>query len=452
MPLVRSISGLRATNGDGLTPELIARYAKAFSKVQPDGAICVGRDGRGNGSWIEKVVVGTLLSMNREVHLLGIVPTPTVQLMTEKGDFAGGISITASHNPSEWNGLKFLGEDGVFLNKGKNEVLWSYVDNGVENPKSFTNQECIEFKNSYLKHIEDCLKLPLIKGAKEYISAQKLKVVVDAVNSSGSKIVPNLLRKLGYEVVELFCEIEQDFPHTPEPIPENLKLLSDAVVLHNADFGIAVDPDADRLVLVDSKGDPIGEEKTIVLSALAMIENKQAFKIKEDQRVTVNLSTSRMINDVAISNDIRVERSPVGEINVVQQMKQNNSFFGGEGSGGVILPQLHYGRDSLAGISLISILLMTRQTSFDEIVDSIKSYEIIKTKLPLDGDFKDIQEKILAQITTGEIDTADGIRIDFENSWVQIRKSNTEPIMRIIAEAESEKEAKELIDEIKAKL
>lgn len=455
MPFVRSISGIRATAGDSLTPQMIVNYVSAYSSQIPEGAIVVGRDGRPSGQWIEKCAIGALLALGREVRVLGMVPTPTVQLLTEKTDAVGGISITASHNPDEWNGLKFLNSEGVFLGHEENTSLFDLVDKQdfvypSELPHHINE---ILINDADISHINAVLGISVLSEDKvEDIVNSKLLLVVDAVNASGSRIVPRLLESLGIECIELYCDGSGVFPHTPEPIEANLGDLKASVIKNKADGGIAVDPDADRLVIIDEKGNAIGEEKTIAIAVKALLESMKSRKeTTKGQTITVNLSTSRMVDDVAAEYGAIVKRSPVGEINVVKKMKENGSVIGGEGSGGVILPECHYGRDSLVGIALLASLLINR-TKLSEIADSIKSYTILKEKQNFSDDIKQIISKITdsGKYSEANINTDDGIRIDFADSWVQLRASNTEPIIRIIAEAENETKAKELIESIKS--
>lgn len=449
MPLIRSISGLRATLSDGLFPTVISDYVAAFAKLQPYGEIVLGRDGRPSGRWIGDIVKGTLVACGKQVRDIGIVPTPTVQLEVEHSNAVGGIAITASHNPGEWNGLKFLDETGVFLDKSQNEKLWNILEN-----KSFDFSD--EFKNIEVKidniaidnHINSVLNIPLIdeKMLKE-IKNKKLKVVVDAVNASGSLAIPALLEKFGIEVVHLYCDQSGIFPHTPEPLPINLTELANNVKLHNADLGIAVDPDADRLVLIDETGEPIGEEKTIVLSALAVFENFDKFK-NYDKKAVVNLSTSRMIEDIAKEYGFEIIRSAVGEINVVNKMKEVNAIIGGEGSGGVILPSCHYGRDSLVGTALILFLMVSNDKKLSELSENLPNYKMLKLKKEYAGNLSDIFGEIESKFNGNMPSKIDGLRYDFEESWVQARPSNTEPIIRVIAEAKSEENAENIAYEI----
>jgi len=457
MPFIRSISGIRATMGDSLVPSVLSNYVAAYSMLLPEGTIVVGRDGRPSGYWITKIVVGTLLSLGRQVDVLGIVPTPTVQLMTEKTDAVGGISITASHNPGEWNGLKFLNGDGVFLDAKANEKLFSLVDNNqIAFPQELPEiSREVWVNNADQSHVDAILNMPVLDELTiTKIAQSKLRFVVDAVNASGSLFVPKLLDTLGIECIELYCDGSGVFPHTPEPLEVNLKDLKEAVLEHKATAGIAVDPDADRLVMIDEQGNAIGEEKTIAIAVKALLEHKRI--TGEDTNgliITVNLSTSRMVDDVASEYGASVMRAPVGEINVVSEMKKNKSIIGGEGSGGVIYPECHYGRDSLVGIAMLSTLLINGK-QLSDISAEIKSYHIIKVKQSFQGDIKSLIKKIVdsGYYSNGNINIDDGIRVDYNDSWVQLRASNTEPIVRIISEARTKTQAENLINDMKSHL
>lgn len=449
MPFIRSISGLRATLGDGLKPTILSDYAEAFHQYLGDGPIVIGNDGRPSGKWIESVIAGALSSCGREVILLGTVPTPTVQFITEVSNAAGGICVTASHNPGNWNGLKFLNNKGIFLDKDENESFWSNLEK-----ESVLSTDPTAFKiNSYdtaiEEHINSILNLKLLHSNNLIgkIIEKKYKVVVDAVNASGSVAVPMLLRKLGCDVVELYCDQSGIFPHLPEPLTENLSDLAEAVKFNKADLGIAVDPDADRLVLIDHTGNPIGEEKTIVLAVQAVLS--LSGNLPDERNVLINLSTTGLVDFIAKKYNAKVLRSPVGEINVVKAMIETGAVIGGEGSGGVIYPECHYGRDSLVGISLILALMAGSDSSLKDLSDNLPDKKMIKTKMTFSGNLDKLIEKIFEIHPNGERDTRDGLRIDFDDSWVQIRASNTEPIIRIISEAPNEERALELIKSIK---
>lgn len=446
MPVIRSISGLRATLGNSLTPALVANYASAFSAMLPDGAIVIGHDGRPSGLWIEQVLCGTLAACGRTIRLIGMAPTPTVQLLTEHSDAVGGIAITASHNPAPWNGLKFIGNDGVFLDAQQNAILWKHLDEQQFKYSTAQQHGTIEYITDAIeKHIAAITSLPLFDAATlGTIRSRKIKVVVDAVNCSGSRVVPELLRYFGAEVIELYCNASGVFPHTPEPLPENLTSLSEAVRKHNANIGISVDPDADRLVLIGSDGNAIGEEKTIMLAIETVMRNIHVFPHYQRKSV-VNLSTSRMAVDATERNGGTCLLAPVGEINVVRKMQSVKAVVGGEGSGGVILPACHYGRDSLVGIGLIMWLIGTTTPAEWNTLSVTTPYVMIKYKQEVTADVRPLFALVATHFAGATVNTEDGVRIDLLNSWVQVRASNTEPIIRIIAEAPTRTEAETLI-------
>jgi len=439
MACIRSISGLRVTN-DELTQELITSYSKAFAAYLPPGPIVIGRDGRPTGVWMEEVIIDTLTAYGRDVISLGIAPTPTVQLETEHSNAIGGISITASHNPSEWNGMKFLNAEGVFLNAEENRDFWNYLDgNDIEETVNAGN--CIVVENPSEQHIAKIhaslqalgIDLPHVK--------QPILAVVDAVNASGSTFVPALLESLDCDCIPLYCDNSGEFPHTPEPLTQHLTDLMSAVCKHSAQLGIAVDPDADRLVLIDEQGTAIGEEKTIALCTMAILE---CADLKQDSHsIAINMSTSSMSEILAENNGWNVYRTPVGEINVVQAMKKHDCIIGGEGSGGVILPACHYGRDSLVGVSLIIALMKKTGKSLSALADMLPKTYMVKGKMPWSGSADEIFQKIERHFTGTfiEIRKEDGIWMKFSDGWMHVRMSNTEPILRYIIECLEEKTA-----------
>lgn len=454
MPFIRSISGVRATLGDALTPFIVAEYAAAFAAYLPPGIVAVGRDGRPSGEWIEQIVSATLSSCGRDILELGVVPTPTVQLFSEHQAVAGGISITASHNPAEWNGMKFLNGEGVFLDATENEAFWKIVD---ERAFSFVREQhggsATFHQNPAAHHTESIMLLPLFSnsGNVELVRKQKFRVVVDAVNSSGSTFLPYLLKSFECEVIPLYCDSSGNFPHAPEPIPAHLGDLAKAVLEHRADFGIAVDPDADRLVLVDERGHVVMEENTIVLATLSALRNKQFFGEQANAPVVINLSTTQAVEDVAAKYGIKTVRTPVGEINVVKKMLELGSIIGGEGSGGVILPACHAGRDSMVGVALVLLLLaQVRQErpkmTLSNAVAALPHYAMVKRKKEFSGDTKKIFKAAQKLFPAAEVNTDDGLRLSFGTGWLHLRTSNTEPIIRVIAEAATEAEAEALTD------
>lgn len=444
MPFIRTISGLRATLSDNaLNDEIVRLYARGFANILNDGAIVIGRDGRPSGADFELVIADELKKCGRNVVLLGVVPTPTVQLQVEIAQAAGGIAITASHNPSDWNGLKFINSAGVFLDENENIGMWNIIDNHLFKP--YANDGSIETNDLALQqHVDKILEIPYIKSNLEKIKDIEFKVAVDAVNASGSVAVPMLLEAFGCKVLPLYCDGSGNFPHEPEPLPKNLTELAKFVKANECDLGIAVDPDADRLVLVDSHGNNVNEEMTLALAVDSVLTaSKQA-----DAKVVINLSSSMISETIAKSHNANTFRSPVGEINVVKKMKEVGAVIGGEGSGGVILPECHYGRDSLVGIALLLNLIAMKYQCLCDILLNYPKYYMSKVKQNFDGDFEVISQKVLAAFDTNSIDKSDGIRIDFENAWVQVRKSNTEPIIRIIAESNSQNRTDELIQRI----
>jgi phosphomannomutase len=439
--LIRSISGIRGIVGNGLSPEEIIKYSSAFAEYCDGGSVIVGFDGRPSGIVISKIVTATLQSSGVHVVDLGMVPTPTVQMKVELSNAAGGISITASHNPSEWNGLKFLDSTGIFLDAEQNRELFKLADEGAFSYKPWSGLGSCVLDDAFTDdHINAVLSLPLLNTSD--IQSRKFKVVLDAVNASGSFIIKKLLQKLNCEVIPVACDGSGIFPHTPEPLPENLISLGEAVREHKADMGIAIDPDGDRLVLFNELGEPYGEEYTITTAVDSVLSSSADH---ERGPVVVNLSTTRAVEDVATNYAVDFIRTPVGEINVVKKMKAVGAIVGGEGSGGVILPMVHAGRDALVG----SALVLNAFARFDGPLSAYKAtlpqYEIRKLKYDLANMNADLALERAADIYANErINTEDGVRIDFEEGWVHLRKSNTEPIIRAIAESVTGDQAIEL--------
>lgn len=427
-------------------PDIVSGYAAGFAEYLPPGPVIIGRDGRPSGNWIEMTVAGALAACGREVRLIGIAPTPTVQYAIEESNAAGGIAVTASHNPGKWNGLKFLNSDGIFLDKKENKKFWEIVDRKVFNYSGYTDSVIIEPESLVLDmHIDSILyseawREKIINNVRD----REFRVVVDAVNASGSKALPLLLKRLGCTVIKLYCDNDGIFPHTPEPLPENLGELAKAVRKNKADLGIAVDPDADRLVLIDETGSPIGEEKTIVLATEAALELTNHRDQSKKPAVVVNYSTTRLVEDIATKLNADVHRSPVGEINVVKKMKETGAVIGGEGSGGVIFPASHYGRDSLVGTALTLSLLAHRGAGLSEICRDYPHYEMLKKKREFKGDIDLLLDKIENEFAGEDYVRDDGIKVNIGNGWVQLRASNTEPVVRIISEAPTRAEADKL--------
>lgn len=445
-----SISGIRGIWGESLTPNNIVKYASAFANYTGNKRIVIGRDGRLYGDIVEKIIESTLLKCGCEVINLGIAPTPTISLAVETLKAQGGIAITASHNPQQWNGMKFINSKGIFLDANENKKFLKLVGKRNKKAIGWKNIKQIEYYPAFDDyHINRVLNISSVNVRK--IKKRKFKVVVDCVNSSGSFIVPKLLEKLGCEVVKINCDGSGVFSHNPEPVPENLKKTMTAVKKYCADLGIVVDPDADRLVLITEEGDPFVEENTIVTVIKHVLKNTP----KSRRIAVVNLSTTRGVDDVVKKLGGKLYKSPVGEINVVKKMQRCKAVIGGEGSGGVILPVVHYGRDSLVGIAIVLSELAEFGGKVSEYKKNLPEYYILKTKFELKSVnpgkiFKHIKNKY----NEYSINEEDGMRIDFESSWVNFRKSNTEPIVRIITEAKSLNEArslqKKILGEIKS--
>lgn len=451
MPLIRSLSGLRATVADCLSDAVVHRHALAFAQMCPQGTIVVGRDGRPSGLNVQRWCIEALRSVGRDVILVDLATTPTIQLAIEHFSAAGGISVTASHNPAEWNGLKFIGSDGVFLSPEAATTLYATADTisigaippsapGMVQVLTSANQMHIAAVFAAVASLaDDCsILIPPAKGE---------TVVVDAVHASGSVIVPDMLRQLGYNVVELYCDSSGVFPHTPEPLPEHLTALAEATASNNAAFGVAVDPDGDRLVLFDESGKPIGEERTIALACQAV------YSMGAQGACVVNYSTTRVVDDVAASFGQPCYRSAVGEINVVQTMRNVNAIIGGEGSGGVILPRCHAGRDSLVGIALISAYLRINACTLSQAVARLPVYSMQKTRIDAISfhHTSAILDAVQTELAQGAlVNTDDGVHLAWSDRWLHVRASNTEPIMRIIAEAPDAESTQSLIDSVSA--
>ena len=447
-----SISGVRGVFGESLTPDVIVKYAGAFAEYCNHGKIVIGRDGRITGKIIGNIVSSTLLAMGSDVVALGVAPTPTIAIATEQLHARGGISITASHNPMEWNGLKFIGKNGVFLNAEENTRLWNIADSQRFHYAAWNKIGKNLADDSFLRqHIDMVKNLPYLDV--EQIKQKKFKVVVDCINAAGGVIVPELLRELGCDVIEMNCDLSGVFARTPEPLPENLLGLCSRVKEEGADLGIAVDPDVDRLVLITEKGEPFGEENTITAAIKFVLEHKSRTRTLNPS-VVVNLSTTRAVEDIARQYNAKVLRTPVGEINVVQEMRNCSAIIGGEGSGGVILPAVHYGRDAIVGIGLIMQQLAEFGGTLSEYKSTLPEYFIAKLKIDLAGkSLEQVFDSLKSlHAKNGKVTTNDGLKLDFPDSWVHLRKSNTEPIVRIIAEARTAEQAEQLVHQFKEQI
>jgi len=457
MSLMVSISGIRGIVGESLTPEVALKYAAAYGRYckrqTKNATVMLGRDGRITGKIIANIVSSTLLSTGVNVRAIGICPTPTVALAVEHSNAIGGISITASHNPIEWNGLKFFAETGMFLDADQNKELWSIADDGKAD---YTSWQCIgnhaQEEFWIRKHIDAVLSLKYIDLS--VTRKRRFRVVLDCVNAAGGVIVPTLLKEMGCEVIEMNCDVSGVFAHTPEPIPENLTDLALRVKAEKADMGVAVDPDVDRLVLISENGEPYGEEYTIATVVKFVLEKEKKLGHTHTQSVVVNLSTTRAVDDIASAFGAKCYRTPVGEVNVAKKMKQLGAVIGGEGSGGVILPALHLGRDAIVGIGLILQMLAESGGKLSELKASLPQYSIAKGKIELGSASPDaiLKEIGTSRNGTGRINTDDGLKVDFADHWVHLRKSNTEPIVRVIAEAKTMEQAVEVVESFKREI
>lgn len=450
MPLIVSISGIRGVFGDGLSPAVLVRFTSAYGAWLRERArrvptVVVGRDGRVTGEVCSRIVTATLQSVGCHVIDAGLATTPTVEMGVLKEQADGGIILSASHNPAEWNALKLLDERGEFLSAEDGQAVIDRAESGEDFTVSYDRLGTYRSANFLPYHIEQILALPYIHP--EQIAARDFKVVVDGINSVGGIALPALLEALGVERVHVVNgEPTGRFAHGAEPLPEHLTETTALVKETGADLGLVVDPDADRLALIADGGTFFGEEKTQVVAADFLMR-------KEPGPFATNLSSSRLIEDVMARYGQPVHRSAVGEVNVVEAMRAHGAVLGGEGNGGVILPALHYGRDALAGAALVLQFLAETGQSLSELGASYPEYHISKNKLPLDGLDADALLGALAERYAGErISTVDGVKIDFDEGWVHLRTSNTEPIVRIYTEARTRDEAEALAERFKREL
>ncbi len=459
MTLIKSISGIRGTIGgktsDNLTPIDAVKFASAYGTFiknrNPNKdkiTVVLGRDARISGKMISSLVANTLVGLGIDVIDLGLSTTPTVEVAVPLENADGGIILTASHNPKQWNALKLLNEKGEFLNGADGEVILQTAENDDFDFAEVDDLGSYSKRKDYVeKHIQEVLNLELVDV--EAIRNANFKVVVDGVNSTGGIFIPALLKELNVECVELYCEPNGHFPHNPEPLKEHLTDISELVVKEQADFGIVVDPDVDRLALICEDGSMFGEEYTLVACADYVLG-----RLGGGNTVS-NLSSSRALRDVTEKHGGTYTASAVGEVNVVQMMKDTNTVIGGEGNGGIIYPASHYGRDSLVGVALFLSHLARQKVSCKALRESYPSYFMSKNKIQLTPQI-DV-DKILATMAEKyqheNVNTIDGVKIDFAKEWVHLRKSNTEPIIRIYTESLSQHDADTLalrfIDEIK---
>ena len=452
MTLIKSISGIRGTiggaQGDNLTPIDIVKFTTAYVRFMSEKhqgkrlTIVLGRDARISGTMVNDIIEGTLLGCGADVINVGLCTTPGTEMavITHKAD--GGIIITASHNPKKWNALKLLNEKGEFLNEAEGKrVLALAEDEAFVFPEIDAIGKVVSREDFNSTHIQQVLALDLVDV--EAVKARKFKVVVDAVNSIGGVVIPQLLKELGCEVVELNCEPNGEFAHNPEPLPENLTEISEVIRREKADLGVVVDPDVDRLALVNEDGTMFGEEYTLVAVADYILS-------KQVGNTVSNLSSSRALSDVTVAHGGEYNASAVGEVNVVKKMKDTGAIIGGEGNGGVIYPALHYGRDALVGVALFLTYLVERGLKMTELRATYPAYFASKNKIQLTPAIN--VDKVLLEMkeryATERVNDIDGVKIDFAENWVHLRKSNTEPIIRVYTEAKSMAEADALAQKI----
>lgn len=456
MALIKSISGIRGTIGgkvnDNLTPLDVVKFTSAFgtwlqnNKNKKDLTLVVGRDARISGSMVNSLVCATLQGLGIHVVDLGLSTTPTVEVMVPELKADGGIILTASHNPKQWNALKLLNEKGEFITGENGAEVLALAESEQFDYAQVDDLGKYETRNDGFDiHIQKILDLPMVDA--EAIKTKKFKVVVDAVNSTGGIAIPQLLEHFGCEMVKLYCEPNGHFPHNPEPLKEHLGDICALVKTEKADLGIVVDPDVDRLAFVDENGDLFGEEYTLVAVADYLLRHQKGAAVS-------NLSSSRALRDVAQSLGSEYFASAVGEVNVVTLMKEKNAVIGGEGNGGIIYPDLHYGRDSLVGVALFLTHLAKENKTVSELRATYPSYFMGKKKMELtpDIDVDALLTKVEKEYQNEQLSTVDGLKIDFEKNWVHLRKSNTEPIIRIYTEAFSQKEADHLGDHMITKI
>ncbi len=440
------ISGIRGITGETLTDAVARDLAKAFAAYLGKGAVVIGRDSRPSGKTLEKIVMDELLASGINVVYAGLAATPTMQVLVKELKAKGGIVITASHNPIEWNGFKFISGKGVFLNAEQNGKLFD-IYFGKKFRTSGKRGKLKVLKNADDLHIDAVLKAVDLKK----IRSKKFRVALDSCNGAGSRVTPKLLKKLGCRIIELNTDPEMPFPHGTEPTPDNLTELMKKVMASKADVGFAQDPDADRLSIVTDKGVAIGEEFTMVLAAMQILKSEIRNTKSEKGRIIVtNLSTSRMIEDVAKEFGAKVIRTRVGEINVVEELVRSKALLAGEGNGGVIYPKVVSSRDSLTGMALILNLMADEGKSISGIAEGIPKYTMIKTKISCSS--KDEAEKMAkrakSRFGNAKLDERDGVKAVYRDSWIHVRASNTEPVLRIIAEARTRRKAEELIRKI----
>ena len=446
--LMTSVSGVRGLVGTDLTPEVVARYAAAFGRIvgaEGGGSVVLARDARTSGRMFAASARAGLQSVGLDVIDCGLVPTPTAQLAVEHHHAAGGIIITASHNPIEWNALKFVGPDGLFLDGETAARLLALAGDGAAVPRVGWDRIGGDARDDAAvdRHLDALLRLPVVDAAQ--IRARGLTVALDCVRGAGGTVMPLLLGRLGCTVHAMDVETDGRFPRPPEPLPQNLQGLGQLVRRTAADIGIAVDPDVDRLAVVDQRGEPIGEDYTLAFAVRAVLARGAG-------PVVVNLSTSLVVDDAARAFGVDVARAPVGEANVARAMREAGAVVGGEGNGGVILPALHYGRDAPLAAALVLGLLADAGATVSDLVADQPRYAIVKDKVPRGADMAALYAALERNFPDATVDRQDGLRLAWPDRWLHVRPSGTEPIVRLIAEARTATEARELIAAVRTLL
>ncbi len=439
--LMVSVSGIRGRVGEALTPEVVAQYAAAFGAWagarSETWRIVVGRDSRVSGLMFHRVVLSALQSVGCDVIDIGLTTTPTCQLAVEDHHAAGGLMISASHNPIEWNALKFIGPSGLFLEAAEGAEMRALVERGIPRATWDKLGVIAPDDGAIARHIERVLAIPYVD--REGIRGRGFRVALDCVRGAGAAIIPALLEELGCTVVAINTETDGRFPRPPEPVAENLGELERLVLDSRADVGFAVDPDVDRLALVSDEGKAIGEDFTLALAARLVLRHRRG-------PVVTNLSTSRVVEDVAVAAGVPIVRAPVGEVNVAVRMRDEKAPIGGEGNGGVILSEVHLGRDAPVGAALLLQLLYEEKRPLSRIVSEFPKYVIVKDKLDRpEADLDRVYDALRSAMPDAQADVQDGLRLSWPDRWVHVRPSGTEPIVRVIAEAPSKEEADALI-------
>jgi phosphomannomutase len=456
MTLIKSISGIRGTIGgkvgDNLTPVDAVKFASAYGTFLKNAnpnkrlKVCIGRDARISGPMIHNLVVNTLVGLGIDIIDLGLSTTPTVEVAVPLEQADGGIILTASHNPKQWNALKLLNAKGEFLSGEDGAQILEIAESEAFDFVDVDSLGEITENDAYMDiHIDEVLNLPLVDV--ETVTKRKFKVVVDGVNSSGGIIIPKVLEQMGVEVVKLYCEPNGHFPHNPEPLKEHLGDICKLVVDEKADFGIVVDPDVDRLAFISNDGEMFGEEYTLVAIADYVLS-------KTPGNTVSNMSSSRALHDITEKHNGSYQASAVGEVNVVELMKKTNAIIGGEGNGGIIYPEIHYGRDAVVGVALFLTYLANQDKTVAELRASYPQYYMSKNKIELTPkiDVDNVLKTMTDKYENENISTIDGVKIDFPTEWVHLRKSNTEPIIRIYTEAPTQAEADSLAERFVSEL